>query len=310
MVDWKSTGFVEGTSHAGPRDMPRTTTSDRFIGGARIADYIVDREIAYDATAITYLATHVVLPRQAQLRVTHPGSRTAAVQLLREACLLEALSHAGIPRVHECGVLGDRRPWSAIELMPGVTFERFVGAGPLAMSDLVVMLRDVSDIVRHAHERGVVHRRLTAGAIIRTQRRRSGYAICEWGDACTLDTEAEVAVDPRDDVAALGAIAYRALTGHAAEGEVPAAAACPAAPAELSAVIDQMLAAPVARPTAAEVFDRALWLCDTLEVAPMFERPRWTPPQGYVAERVSSIDEDSRTGFAIRIGRVRTNDPG
>jgi hypothetical protein len=288
--------------------MSRTTTSDRFVAGARIGDYVVDHELAYEVNAITYLATHVVLPRQAHVKVTHPGSREAAVQLLREACILEALSHPGIPRVHECGVLGDRRPWAAIERMPGVTFERYAGGGPLALSDLVVALRDVADILRHAHDRGVVHRRLTAAAIVRTQRRRSAYAICAWGDACTLDTAGDVTVDPRDDVGALGEIAFRALTGASPEGVTSAAAHCPAAPPELIALIDQMRAEPVARPVATEVYDRALWLCDTLE-APLLDRPRWTPAQGVASEGVSPAPTGDSRGFAIRIGRTRTNDP-
>lgn len=283
-------------------------TAMRFATGARVGDYRVERELAFEETCVVYLATHVVLPRQALLKVTHPGSQPAAVQLLREACILEALSHAGIPRVHECGVLGDRRPWSAIERMQGATMKQIAGDGPLPMSDLVVMMRDVADILQHAHERGVVHRRLTGHAIVRTQRRRSGHAVCDWGDARTTDAAADVAVDPRDDVYALGAIAFRALTGRNADpARGSASALSPSAPAELVALVDQMIAEPVARPLAAEVFDRALWLCDTLEASPLLERPRWTPPQGFVSEGVSSDAPDDGAGFAIRISRVRTS---
>jgi len=283
--------------------MTRTTTSDRFAPGARIGDYVVEREVTYEASAIVYFATHVVLPRQTHIKVTHPGSRTAAIQLLREACILEALSHPGVPRIHECGVLADRRPWCAIEMMPGTSFERFSGDGPVAISDLVVALRDVADILRHAHERGIVHRRLTAGTILHTQRRRSIYAIEDWGDARALDAaEVDATIDPKDDVRALGAVAYRALTCRDPEPGVSTATHCSSAPAELVTVVDQMLAEPVARPTADEIYDRALWLCETLEAAPLFERPRWTPPKGFVMEGVSPEDSG---GFAVRISRVR-----
>jgi serine/threonine protein kinase len=188
--------------------------------------------------------------------------------------------------------------------MPGIAFDRFVGDRPAALSDVVVALRDVADILRHAHERGIAHRRLTASAILRTQRRRSVYAIEDWADARTLDAEAGVAVDPREDVQALGAIVFRALTGRDAEPGVSAATHCSAVPTELITVIDQMLAEPVARPTSGEVYDRALWLCDTLEASPLFERPRWTPPGGFVSEVASSSESG---GFAVRITRVRTS---
>ena len=305
--------------------------SARFSAGDRIGDYRVDAQVAIEETAVVYLATHVVLPRQSHIKVTHPGSKTAAVQVLREACILEALSHAGIPRVHECGVLGDRRPWSAVERMAGTSFKQLTGDGPISLSELVIMLRDVGDILQHAHERGVVHRRLTATTIVRTHQRRSGHAIADWADARTLDTGSEVAVDPRDDVYALGRIAFRGLTGldfmtPASSGTwrvsnlgpndpttgsvtnpVSAAAHSPSAPAELTALIDQMLAEPAARPLAGDVFDRAHWLCDTLEAAPWTERRRWTPPQGYVSESVSPGDgELDLAGFAVRISRART----
>jgi serine/threonine protein kinase len=280
--------------------MTRSMTTDRFPSGARIGDYVVDREIAYEAAAIVYFATHVVLPRQAHLKVSHPGSRAAALQLLREACILEALSHPGAPRVHECGVLADRRPWSSIERLAGIAFDQFVGDRPAALSDVVVALRDVADVLRHAHERGIVHRRLTASAILRTQRRRSTYAIVDWADARTSDATADAAVDPREDVLALGAIVFRALTARDPEPAVSVATHCSSAPTELISLIDQMLAPPATRPSADEVHDRALWLCETLEASPLFERPRWTPPRGFVSEPASTNESD---GFSVRITR-------
>jgi serine/threonine protein kinase len=283
--------------------MTRTATTDRFAPGARIGDYVVEREVAYEAAAIVYFATHVVLPRQSQVKVSHPGSRPAAVQLLREACILEALSHPGAPRVHECGVLPDRRPWSSIERLGGVALDQFLGDRPAALSDVVVALRDVADVLRHAHERGIVHRRLTASAVLRTERRRSVYAVVDWADARTLDAAAGVAVDARDDILALGAIGFRALTARDPEPGVSLATHCPAAPTELISLIDQMLTEPVARPTAGEIYDRALWLCETLEVSPLFERPRWTPPRGFVSESASSNESG---GFSVRIGRDPT----
>ena len=280
--------------------------------GERIGDYQIEHEVADDGTAIVYLATHVVLPRQAHLKVPRDGSRAAAVQVLREACILEAVSqpgypgHPGIPRVYECGVLDDRRPWSALERIAGVSLDQLMGGGALALPELVVVLREVAEILRHAHDRGVVHGALDAATIIRTPRRRSGYAVGDWGHARALDADTDVAVDPRDDVYALGAIAFRALTGVPIAPGRMAATFCPSAPGELVTVIDQMLAEPVARPAAGEVLDRASWLSDAL-AAPVRERPRWTPPQSMVPEGVSARDpEDETGGFAVRIGRPRT----
>lgn len=289
--------------------MSRTTTSDRFVPGTRIGDYVVERQVAYAESAIVYFATHVVLPRQAHIKVTHPGSRTAAIQLLREACILEALSHPGVPRVHECGVLADRRPWCAIEPLSGVALDQFTAGAPVALSDLVVALRDVSDILRHAHERGIVHRRLTASAILRIQRRRSAFAIEDWTDARTLDAAADGdhTVDTRDDIRALGEIAFRALTGSVPAAGASSTVQCTAAPAELTALIDQMLGSPESRPTSADIYDRSQWLCDTLETAPTLERPRRTQTQGLISEAVSARSGNESGGFAVRISRARSS---
>jgi serine/threonine protein kinase len=310
----RSARFIEGTLRAIIDTMAGAVTSDRFVAGERVSDYQIEREVGEDATGIIYLATHVVLPRQAHLKVTREGERTQAVQLLREACILEAMAqpgqpgHPGIPRVYECGVLPDRRPWSAVERISGITFERYVGPGPAGLADLVLCVREVADILRHVHERGVVHGGLTAGAIVRSHRRRSAYAIVDWACARALDADADMTIDPRADVHALGVIAFWALVGAPPGPGVATSTFCPTLPAELLTLIDQMLAEPVARPAAAEVFDRAVWLCETLQIAPLIERPRWTPPQGFVPEQVSSPDpEDDPGGFAIRIGRTRSS---
>src|SRR4051794_18759185 len=129
--------------------MSRTATRDEFKPGLRIGDYRVERELRSDDTGIIYEALHLVLPRRAALKVTHPSSlyiRSVAVQMMREACVLEALSHPGVPRIYECGMLADKRPWVARELIEGTTLADLMKAGSMPMVDLVVMLRSVAEI--------------------------------------------------------------------------------------------------------------------------------------------------------------------
>jgi hypothetical protein len=72
---------------------------------------------------------------------------------------------------------------------------------------------------------------------------------------------------------------------------------CPSAPAELISLIDQMLAEPTARPTANEVWKRALWLNDLFEVASLTERPRKTSLQSILAED-GAAGEEGTVGWA------------
>src|SRR6185503_1690716 len=66
----ESASFVTGTWRAFEAErMTRTTTSDRFGPGQRVGDYHVEHEVTYEEYAVVYLATHVVLPRQAYIKV-------------------------------------------------------------------------------------------------------------------------------------------------------------------------------------------------------------------------------------------------
>lgn len=280
---------------SGSPDLPRT----------RIGDYVIVAEVEVGEAGTFYDATHVLLPRRVRLKVMNGStiwSRAAAMAVLREACLLEALSHPGIPRIYECGMLQpDKRPWIAFELLEGPTLPEVV-RGTMPISDVVILLRDVADILRHAHGRGVVHRRLTANAIIQTPERTFGYAVSNWDSALTVDTKAvdTKAIDPREDVYTLGVIAFRALTGRMPDGH-STVELLPTAPAELAKLIDQMLMTePVARPTSAEVKERAKWLATTVE--PLMAAPRWTPPHG-LDDRIPQASSQ----FSIRISRTRSS---
>ncbi|MEJ7601329.1 MAG: hypothetical protein WKG01_25720 [Kofleriaceae bacterium] len=284
--------------------MSRTATRDRFAPGTRIGDYRIEGELGSEDAGIIYGGTHVVLPRTAAIKVMHASSadlRSIAIQMLREACLLEALCHPGIPRVYECGVLPDKRPWTAFERIEGVTVGANIAAGSLPLVDVVLIVRDVADLLWHAHARGVVHRRLTGDAIVRTPDRAFGICVRHWDDALTLDTGANVAIDARDDVHALGVIAYRALTGCVPDRTVSTAERYPGAPVELTSLVDHMLATEsAARPTSHEVRDRARWLAATVE--PLTDQSRWTAPVESDPRRTT----DDPSGFTVRITRTRT----
>ena len=281
-----------------------------FESGARVGDYTIDRELVREDSGVVYQATHMVLPRKAHLKVMAGAfSRPLAVQLLREACLLEALQHPGIPRVYECGVLPDRKPWVATQRIDGLSLQASLDDGPMPVADLVVVLRDVADILAHAHSRGVVHTKLSADTIVRTPERQLAVYLRGWSAARTV--ESTQSLDIREDVYALGGVAFRALTGCLHTPSVSATEWCPAAPPELTALIDVMLDGNArVRPTAEEVRERARWLATTLcEVIEPLEigKPRWTPPNGIDPDNHEAIPVPATSSaFSIRIARSPT----
>jgi eukaryotic-like serine/threonine-protein kinase len=160
----------------------------RDAPGARIGDYWIEGELPARRTEVAYRATHRMLPRCARVAVLKSealGDHEAEVVLLREACILELLHHAGVPRVYECGAL-ERRPWVATEHIDGTSVEQDA-AEPLAIADALGVLRDAAAVLAHAHHRGVVHRNLTPASVIRTPQRDFGVCVVGWGMASTAD---------------------------------------------------------------------------------------------------------------------------
>jgi serine/threonine-protein kinase len=255
-------------------------TSVRFHAGARIGAYRVVRELARTAAVAAFDTQHAVLPRAAIVKLAMTSA--AAVPLLREACLLEAVRHPGVPAVHESGVLAGGRPWIAVELVIGTPLS---AARDLAPVDVAAIVRDVAAVLDHAHRRGVVHAGLRPERVLLTDPSR-GARVCivDWCDARAHDASATIphvpppgardyaapeqtqhdAIDDRADVYALGVIAYRAIAGvrpyDGGGAAVPLAVRCPHAPDELCAVIDQMIARDrFDRPTAAQVGAELAW---------------------------------------------------
>lgn len=199
----------------------------------RIGNYRIERERRRDAESVIYEASHLVLPRRAFVKVMHEVSPQAlAIQLLREACILEALDHPGSVRVYESGLIPERRAWFAYERVEGSTIKDMLVTGPLDPVAAAPLLRDIAEVLDHAHRRGVVHCALKPESIVVTGRSR-GFPLCitDWSEARIHDASAPSraygpadytapelvngdAVDDRADIFALGVIAYQALTGE------------------------------------------------------------------------------------------------
>ena len=270
----------------------------RLAPDDRIGNYCVERELGSTRTGALYQAVHAVLPRRAVLKVTQLAA--FATQVLREACILEALRHPGAPQVYESGLLPERLPWFAVEAIEGLTLVERLAQGPLTALEVAQLVRDIAIVLEHAHRRGVVHRGLRPDRIVLTPRRRFPICIPDWSDARTHDAAHRIphiasresqqyiapellrgdTVDDRADIFALGVIAYLALTGKhpftsLTSGRMPTSEAAPDAPPELAAMIDQMLSVDrYDRPSAAELRADLDWLAaaltsDAAPVAPI-----------------------------------------
>jgi serine/threonine protein kinase len=209
--------------------------------GTRVGDYVLESELPTDATR-RFVSTHRLLPRRAQI-VFPPADR--AFELAR---LLEALRHPAVPRIYECGRLDDD-PWLALAMVDGQTLAERIAHGALPAHEVVAMLRDVGEVLAHAHQHGIVHGGLRPEGIASTP---DGWRIVDW-------SEADLADDHTTDVEALGAIAYAALARSLPT--IPLARRCPGVPAGVAELIDRMIGG---APSAARVNADAVRLFERL----------------------------------------------
>jgi predicted Ser/Thr protein kinase len=192
----------------------------------------------------------------------------------REARAAAALTHAGIVTVYDVGTL-EGREFIAMEMVEGTTLDRVLAEkGPLPVRQAVEIFDKVLDAVAAAHERGVIHRDLKPGNIMRT---KSGIKVMDFGLAKLVSgprTSKQNTIiggtpgymppeqmtgeaDHRADVFAAGATFYELLTGKLpGKDGAPASMATgyatphelvPAVPERLSAVIMRCLEHDVAK---------------------------------------------------------------
>ena len=240
---------------------PRATDTDGLslgdlAAGARVGEYKIVRQLPTRGTGHRYEAVHGVLPRRVHIRVMP----AIGIDLLREACIVEAIDHPGVPRIYECGLLPDRRSWIATELVEGQTL---ASRESLTIGEVVNLVRDVADILEAAHARGLVHRNITPLSIVFPNSRRFPVCLVDWSGARTRDSRTpmpmlghaysapERQVDERADIYSLGVITQQLLRRFDKYSRPPI----------LEALVKTMTATDLtARPSAANVREHGMWL--------------------------------------------------
>ncbi len=263
-----------------------------FGNGEIVADYRIlgansDRQ---------YRAAHVATGARVMLDVRPAEDwRLTSVQFVRAQSRLETVVHPGIAPIVGQGVLPDHRPWVASDLIDGSSLGDVLARRKLPISDAAQFVRDAAQVLAFAHHHDVVHGNLRPSQIVFATGAGRQFPICigawaslrapgipAFGDPPATNVyvapeHLHGAIDGRADVYALGAIAYRAVTGvfH----DVDRTLLVGGFGDLVTAMLDRD---PGCRPTALEVSDA----CDGFvaqiarDTAPGGARPRWTPAPG------------------------------
>ncbi len=281
------------------RDGDAATCADASAEQGRLVDrlgpYRLLRLLGRGGMGDVYLA-FAPGGRPVALKVLHRrlGRAEALLRFKREAEVLQAIDHPAVLQVLEHGVDdASGEAYVALELVEGRDLEEIVqgrAEARLTPGEVRWVLEGVAGALAAVHARGVIHRDVKPSNVLVT--RGGQLKLADFGIALAVDEELRLtqpggligtpffiapevaragAWSPAADVYALGALAYRVLTGpdapnppsHApldASELLPSVAAsalevhAPDAPAPLRELIGRLLAAePAARPTAEEL---------------------------------------------------------
>jgi CHASE2 domain-containing sensor protein len=203
-----------------------------------VRKYLGDRferleEIGHGGMGSVFRARCRRLGTDVALKVMHPQharERELVERFHREFELGEALAHPGFVRVFERGRAGLH--WFTMELVAAKTLRQELDAGTrLSARDGAELLRELAGAMRFAHARGVLHRDLKPGNVMRAA---GGVKVLDLGvarvaEATALTRSGAVMgtlrymppeqidgrpMDPRTDVFSAAVVVFEACTGE------------------------------------------------------------------------------------------------
>ena len=215
------------------RDARETSLSTgQLVSAYRILELVGTGGMGWVYRAKHVLEGHVVALKV--LRGDQLSQDRSIDRMMREATVLASVPHPGLPRFYECGMLPDRRPWIAMELVDGASLAGSIARGPVRPLDVLDVIAAVSDILASAHAHGVTHRDIKPDNIFLTPDDVFPVRLIDWGIAHYLAgaryTNMNEAIgtptymapeqarggptDGHCDVYGLGVVAYHALAGR------------------------------------------------------------------------------------------------
>jgi eukaryotic-like serine/threonine-protein kinase len=272
----------------------------------RLGQYTLEERLGEGGMGVVYRARHAMLRRPTAVKLLLKAQDGSLERFEREAQLTANLTHPNSIVVHDYGKSDDGILYYAMEYLDGIDLEELVNMdGPQPPERVVHLLRQACGALSEAHSSGLIHRDIKPANLFLCRRASDPdfLKVLDFGlvkhlatvDATLTGAPAMVGtpqymapeafsapadVGPTSDLYALGAVAFRLLTGqHLFAGATfvevcahhlytpaptPSARGVPV-PRELEAAILRCLEkSPADRFESAEALDSALVACGGL----------------------------------------------
>jgi serine/threonine protein kinase len=218
----------------------RVRPADRDSLYPKIEGYEITSRLGQGGMGTVWRAVELSTKREVALKFlgSHRfASQKSRARFEREVSLAAKLTHPNIARVYHSGLYRGVY-YYAMELVDGIHLDKYVQQNELSQREILELMKEVCDAIRHAHEQGIIHRDLKPSNILVTKDDKphvvdfglAKASMKEEGDV-TISIDGEITgtlaymspeqaagrldqIGEQTDVYSLGVILYQLLTGR------------------------------------------------------------------------------------------------
>ena len=219
--------------------------TDSLIGQVLAEKYRIDERLSEGGMGTVYRGIHVLMDKTVAIKVLRPSlaaDQKLVARFSREARAASRISHPNALSVTDFGEAEGGIVFLVMEFLSGETLKEVIRReGPLPLSRIIEILRQVGGALDAAHLQGVVHRDLKSENIMLLATNGADYAkVLDFGIAKITEREGKydpaltapdlvigtpqymspeqcsqsTNIDARSDIYSLGVILFEMLVGH------------------------------------------------------------------------------------------------
>ena len=132
--------------------------------GDQVGEYRIESKVGEGGFGAVYRAVHPVIGKTAAVKLLHrqfSSNPQMVSRFIAEAKAVNQIRHKNIIDIFAFGALPDGRQYYVMELLEGLSFDRFIKQrGRIPIEEALPLLRGIARALDAAHAAGIVHRDL------------------------------------------------------------------------------------------------------------------------------------------------------